>query len=138
MGTNDPHQPPATEMIGASAIVFDLKQLARFNEKHPEGVILADTGDAQIVLLGMRAGQQIMDIETPSQFVAQCLRGRTVLRMGDAAQALRAGLVSLVEAHTRSTFYATTDCVLLLTFTPSPAEPAHIGWHGMMPLVLRS
>jgi quercetin dioxygenase-like cupin family protein len=122
------------------AIIFDLKQLARFGEHGPQATILAETGAAQIVLLAMHAGQTVRDVETSSQMMAQCLRGRAVLHLGTGAQALRAGLVALVEANMRHSFTATTDCVLLLTLTPSPEaqRPAHAIFQGQQPLVRRA
>jgi len=120
-------------------VIFDLKALTQFSDSGPRATILAETGAAQIVLLALRAGQSAQDVETRSQIVAQCLRGRATLRIGDAVQALRAGLVALIEADTRHTFVASTDCVLLLTLTPSPDErPAHGLLAGVAPLVVRA
>ncbi len=121
------------------AIIFDLKALTHFSENGPNAIILAETGVAQIVLLAMRAGQVTRDIRLPSQIIAQCLRGRTEARMGTSVQALRAGLVALIEAGTPHTFSALTDCVLLLTITPSPEESAgHALLAGRTPLVRRA
>ncbi len=121
------------------SVIFDLKQLTRFDEAGPKATLLAETGAAQIVLLAMRVGQAVRDVETASQLMAQCLRGRAVLHIGAGTQALRAGLVALVEAQTRHSFVATTDCVLLLTLTPSPAArgPAHAVLADLPPLVKR-
>ncbi len=130
-----PEQPITSN---SHAIIFDLKALTQFSDSGPRATILAETGAAQIVLLALRAGQRAEDVETPSQIVAQCLRGRATLRMGAAVQALRAGLVALIEADTRHTFVASTDCVLLLTLTPSPDHrPAHDLLAGVAPLVVR-
>lgn len=122
-----------------SAVLFDLKQLARFSERGPEAVILAETGGAQIVLLGMRAGQEVREVRTASQVVAQCLRGRARLWLGAAPLEVRAGLVALIEAGATHSFSATTDCVLLLTLTPSPERqsPAHDLLAELRPLVVR-
>lgn len=122
------------------AIIFDLKLLTRFGEQGPQATILADTGAAQVILLALHPGQTVSDVETASQLVAQCLRGRATLRIGASAQALRAGLVALVEAHTVHSFVASTDCVLLLTLTPSPERqrPAHTLLVDLPPLVRRN
>ena len=121
------------------AIIFDLKALTHFDDATPTITILAETGAAQVVLLAMRNGQSARDIQTPSQLIAQCLRGRATLQIGTAVQALRAGLVALVEANTRHSFIATTDCVLLLTLTPSPEQrPPHHLFANAVPLVVRN
>ena len=134
--TSTPEMPAASG--DTPAIIFDLKALTRFGWSSPAATILADTGAAQVVLLALRAGQAVSDMQTPSQMIAQCLRGRATVRIGDAAQALRAGLVALVEADTRHSFIATTDCVLLLTLTPSPEHRAHALLADVRPLVVRS
>lgn len=132
----------AEPLAGAtSAVVFDLKLLTRFNDQGPQAVILAETGAAQLVLLGMRAGQRLRDVQTASQNIVQCLRGRAALILGDTApQELRAGLVTLVEAGARHSLLARTDCVLLLTLTPSPERraPAHDLLADLDPLVKRA
>jgi quercetin dioxygenase-like cupin family protein len=121
------------------AILFDLKALTHFSESGPNATILAETGVAQVVLLAMRAGQVAQDIRLPCQIITQCLRGRAEVRMISATQALRAGLVVLIEAGTLHTFIALTDCVLLLTITPSPEGlPAHDLLAGRAPLVRRT
>jgi len=125
--------------VGSHAIVFDLKALTQFDDAGPKATILAEMGAAQVVLLAMRSGQAVNDIQTPSQIIVQCLRGRSTLRIGDGVQALRAGLVALVEADTHHTFVASTDCVLLLTLTPSPERhPAHGLLANVAPLVVRA
>lgn len=119
-------------------ILFDLKLLTQFDEQQPAAKVLAETGAAQVVLLAMRAGQAVRDVQTPSQIIAQCLRGRATLHTEAATQALRAGLVALIESETLHTFIATTDCVLLLTLTPSPEQrPAHAMLEDAHPLVKR-
>jgi|GEM_PF-2997708 len=122
------------------SILFDLKALTQFDEQSPRATILADTNDAQLVLVAMHAGQQMVKIRTGSQIIAQCLRGRTTLHIGPNIQALRAGLVALIEADTVHSFVATTDCVLLLTLTPSPEHhaPAHAILTDAIPLVKRA
>lgn len=131
--------PDAPITGGTHSIIFDLKALTQFSDSGPRAIILAETGAAQLVLLAMHAGQMAQDVETSSQIVAQCLRGRAALRIDASAQALRAGLVTLIEANTRHTFVASTDCVLLLTLTPSPEQrPAHDLLAGATPLVVRT
>jgi quercetin dioxygenase-like cupin family protein len=120
------------------AILFDLKALTQFGWSSPMATILADTGAAQVVLLALRNGQALRDVQTPSQLIAQCLRGRATVQIGTASQALRAGLVALIEAETRHSFIATTDCVLLLTLTPSPETRAHVLLVDVRPLVVRA
>ncbi len=130
-----PQQPISA---GSHAIIFDLKALTQFDDTRPKATILAETGAAQVVLLAMRAGQAVQDVETPSQIIVQCLRGRSTLRIADSVHALRAGLVGLVEANTPHAFVASTDCVLLLTLTPSPEHrPAHGLLADVAPLVVR-
>ncbi len=128
-------------IAGASShsVVFDLKVLTKFSENGPQAVILADTGAAQVVLLGMRAGQTVADVRSPSQLIAQAMRGRATLRIATTVHALRAGLLALVEANTLHTFTATTDCVLLLTLTPSPEQqqPAHALLADLIAIVSR-
>ena len=121
------------------SVIFDLKLLTRFGEQGPQATILADTGAAQLVMLAMHAGQAIRDVRTESQIIAQCLRGRATLHIGASAQALRAGLVTLIEADTLHGFVASTDCVLLLTLTPSPErhQPAHALLADLPPIVRR-
>ena len=135
MNTPEPSNSDATP-----AIIFDLKLLTRFSAQGPQATILADTGAAQIVLLAMHAGQAMRDVQTGSQLVAQCLRGRATLHIGATTQALRAGLVALIEADMHHTFVASTDCVLLLTLTPSPEhqQPAHSILADLPPLVRRA
>jgi quercetin dioxygenase-like cupin family protein len=136
-----PMTTPPDEQQGSNdtpAIIFDLKDLTQFGWASPVATILADTGAAQVVLLALRAGQAVRDMQTPSQMIAQCLRGRATVQIGDASQALRAGLVALVEADTHHSFIASTDCVLLLTLTPSPEQRAHPLLANARPLVVRA
>jgi quercetin dioxygenase-like cupin family protein len=131
--------PSAITTDETHSVIFDLKALTRFDEATPTVTILADTGAAQVVLLALRNGQSVRDIASPSQMIVQCLRGRATLQIGPAAQALRAGLVALVEATTLHSFLAMTDCVLLLTLTPSPEErPVHQLFANVTPLVVRT
>ncbi len=132
-----PTSPQPAAADETHAIIFDLKMLSVFDESAPKATILAETGAAQVVLLAMRNGQSARDLETPSQIIAQCLRGRATLRSGAATQALRAGLVALVEANTCHSLIATTDCVLLLTLTPSPEQAPRL-FADAVPLVTRA
>ncbi len=134
--TTSPHEQPSSN--DTPAIIFDLKDLTQFGWSGPVATILADTGAAQVVLLALRAGQAVRDVRTPSQMIAQCLRGRATVQIGEASQALRAGLVALVEADTHHSFVASTDCVLLLTLTPSPEHRAHALLVDVRPLVVRA
>lgn len=133
--------PPGGSIVGGSAqsIVFDLKVLAQLDDAGPRAVILADTGAAQVVLLGMRAGQAVRDVRSASQLIAQALRGRVMLELAQATHALRAGLVALIEADAPHSFVATTDCVVLLTLTPSPEHqrPAHDLLADLQAIVVR-
>lgn len=124
---------------GTSAVIFDLKPLARFDPLAPVVTVLAETGDMQLILICLKAGQSLTNILTPSQIMAQCLRGRSHLVLADSSQGLRAGLVALIEAHTVHTITASTDCVLLLTLTPSSeSTPAHTAFSSATTLVRRS
>ncbi len=106
--------------VTTHTVLFDLRELAVFNEHAPNIIILADTGDARIAAISLRAGQSLRDICTSSQHLIQCLRGRALLTIEDATNVLHAGIVVLVDASTIHAVIAQTDCIILMTLTPAP------------------
>jgi quercetin dioxygenase-like cupin family protein len=107
-------------VASANMIAFDLEGLAEFDAAGPCLKVLAETGAARIVLVGLRAGQELPEQHVPSQLLIQVLRGMLILHTGDAVRAVQTGALVLLEERVPHRVEATDDCVLLITLTPSP------------------
>ena len=104
----------------ANMVVFDLEGLAEFEAAGPCLKVLAETGAARVVLVGLRKGQELPEQQAPSQLQMQVLRGTARLHTGDTVRAVEMGTLLLLEEHVPHRVEAIDDCVLLITLTPSP------------------
>ena len=123
-----------------SAILFDLRALTHFRDEGPHVQVLSDTGAARLVLFAFKAGQQLKEHSTSSQFLAQVLRGRIVFNTPGHSAKLRVGMALQVEANIPHSVTASTDAVMLLTMTPSPTYHSlqHEIFDKLTPLVSRA
>jgi hypothetical protein len=121
-------------------IVFDLRTLVRFQEAAPSIQVLSDIGTARVVLLALRAGQELPGQRTTDQVLAQPLRGEIVFRSAGSQVVARAGTLLQLEARVAYSIVARTNVVALLILTPGPGEPGldRAAFAGLSPLVARA
>jgi quercetin dioxygenase-like cupin family protein len=102
-------------------IAFDLDGLAGSDDTGAGMRVLADTGAARLVLVSLRAGQELPEQWAPSQLVVQALRGHASLCSGPVARPLAPGTLLLVEERVPHRLRALEDATILFIYTPSPA-----------------
>ncbi len=106
----------------ANMIAFDLDGLVEFDAEGPCIKVLAETGDARVVLIGLLAGQELPKQHVPSQLLVQTLRGKALFHAGDMVRPAEVGGLLLIEENVPHYVEAVESCVLLLTLTPSPRQ----------------
>ncbi|MEZ4660945.1 MAG: AraC family ligand binding domain-containing protein [Caldilineaceae bacterium] len=100
--------------------IFDLSQLAKFDENKPTVQILARSGHARQVLFALRAGQRLREHSTSSQIAVQVITGQLHFSAQGESQLLTPGQLLLLEANIPHSLLAESDTVMLLTMTPDP------------------
>lgn len=98
--------------------VFDLQQLAKFNEKGPVVQVIARSGYARYILFSFKAGQALKEHTTSSQIGVQAISGELLFTTQGKAKDLLPGQIVLLEAEVPHSVYAKTDSVMLLIMTP--------------------
>lgn len=112
------------DTAGTDFVVFDLRALTHYDLLQPRVVTLAETGTSRLLLIALRAGQELPPQATPSEASIQALRGRLRLSVGAGSAELIMGRLAQVEAGATFTLSALTDAVALVSLTPSPGEAA--------------
>ncbi|MEZ4710448.1 MAG: AraC family ligand binding domain-containing protein [Caldilineaceae bacterium] len=100
--------------------IFDLSQLAKFDENRPTVQILARSGHARQVLFTLRAGQGLREHSTSSQIAVQVIAGQLNFAAQGESQLLTPGQLLLLEANIPHSLLAASDTIMLLTMTPDP------------------
>jgi quercetin dioxygenase-like cupin family protein len=110
-----PHEPIAVRLI-------DLREQMQFSDQGPQAHLLSDSPDARLVGFALRAGQEIKEHRSPSQLLVQVIDGSLVFTVAAQSLTLHAGMVLQVEAGAPHSLRATSDTLMLLVMTPSPAR----------------
>jgi len=100
--------------------VFDLPQLANFDESKPNVQMLARSGHARQILFSFRATQGLREHTASSQIAVQVISGQLTFSTAEKSQLLTAGQLILLEANIPHSVVAESDAVMLLTLTPDP------------------
>lgn len=103
-------------------LVLDLLKAVEWNEQGPRTRLLSDNGDARMILLTLRAGQEIKEHLSPSQLIVQVLDGSVAFAAAEQHVTLHAGMLCQLTAALPHQLRAEKDSVLLLIMTPSPAN----------------
>jgi quercetin dioxygenase-like cupin family protein len=109
------HERPAASLI-------DLLERLQFREQGPQAQVLEDRPEVRLVGFALRAEQEITEHRSPSRLFVQVIDGSLVFTVADQSFALRAGLVLQVDAGVPHSLRATSDALMLLVMTPSPAR----------------
>ena len=100
--------------------VFNLHELAQFNDNNPSVQLIARSGHARQVLFSFRAGQGLREHTTSSQIAVQVISGELLFEANDERCLLAPGQLLLLEAEIPHSVHAKSDVVMLLTMTPDP------------------
>lgn len=92
-----------------------LERQVRFDHQHPATVQLETTLPGQVLLIGLRAGQQLREHRVATPITIQVLRGEGTLTAEHASYPARAGLLLPLAAQVVHGATAETDLVLLVT-----------------------
>ena len=100
-------------MSGETAPV-QLEQQVRFDDRHPVAVQLDTTLPGQVLLIGMRAGQQLRDHRVATPITIQVVRGEGTITAATAAYPAQPGAFVSLGADVVHGAAAETDLVLLV------------------------
>jgi len=103
-------------------LLLDLREQLSFNDQGPRMQVLSERGDARLVGIALRAGQEIKEHRSPSRLTVQAVDGSLVFSVAGQDVYLRTGLVLQVDAGLPHHLRAETDTLLLLLMTPSPTR----------------
>ena len=100
--------------------IFDLNQLATFDDAKPNMQLIARSGHARQMLFSLRAGQGLREHHTSSQIAVQVVSGQLTFMAHGESQSLTVGQLLLLAANVPHSLQADRDTVMLLTMTPDP------------------
>ncbi|GCE11581.1 cupin domain-containing protein [Tengunoibacter tsumagoiensis] len=106
----------------ASAQVYDLSQLAKYDDAKPHPQILSDNGSARLLLFSFKAGQTLPAHTNPSNLLVQVIQGEITFTASGQPHDLKVGTILEVRGHALHEVTAKTDALVLITMTPSPSE----------------
>lgn len=103
---------------------LDINVLIEFNDQKFNAVVLVNKPDTRIVLLCLRAGQQVPEHSAASNITVQAITGRATFYDGKEACEMFAGTLVRLDAGRPHRVEAHTDAALLVTMikTPTAAE----------------
>lgn len=100
--------------------IFDLNELAEFDNMQPHTQIIARSAYARHILFSFRAGQGLPQHSTTSEISVQVISGQLTFTANGQSQTLLPGQLLLLEANILHGVQAESDSVMLLTMTPDP------------------
>jgi quercetin dioxygenase-like cupin family protein len=103
-------------------LVLDLLKAVQWNEQGPRTRLLSDNGDVRVILLTLRAGQELKEHLSPSQLLVQVIEGSVAFAAAEEHVTLHTGMLCQLTAGLPHQLRAEKDTVLLLIMTPSPAR----------------
>jgi uncharacterized protein (DUF2249 family)/quercetin dioxygenase-like cupin family protein len=103
---------------------LDINSLIEFSDRKFNPVVLANGTDMRVVLLCLRAGQQVHEHSVAGGITVQAITGRVTFYEGEEACELSAGTLVRLDAGRAHRVEAHTDAALLVTMvkTAQPAE----------------
>lgn len=103
---------------------LDINDTIEFNDQKFNPVVLVNESDLRLVLLCLRAGQQVPEHSAAGSITVQAITGRATFYDGDEACEMFAGTLVHLEAGRAHRVEAHTDTALLVTMikTPQKAE----------------
>ncbi|HEX7176738.1 MAG TPA: DUF2249 domain-containing protein [Pyrinomonadaceae bacterium] len=104
---------------------LDITNLIEFNDLKFNPVVLVNEPDLRLVLLCLRAGQQVPEHSAAGGITVQAITGRVTFYEGDEACEMSAGTLVRLDAGRAHRVEAHTDAALLVTMvkTPRAARP---------------
>jgi len=118
-------------MAGATVVV-EIERAVRFDDRHPVAIQLATALPGQVLLIGMRAEQQLRDHRVATPITIQVVRGSGTITAGDAVYPAQAGVLVSLGADVVHGATAESDLVLLV-HRAAEAEAEAVG-AGASPL----
>lgn len=100
--------------------IFDLMQVAQFDDAKPNVQLIAQSGHARQILFSFRAGQGLREHTTSSQIAVQVIVGTLTFTARGESRRVTPGQLVLLEAAVPHSVLAESDSVMLLTLTPNP------------------
>jgi uncharacterized protein (DUF2249 family)/quercetin dioxygenase-like cupin family protein len=94
---------------------LDLNDFIEFNDQRINPVVLANEPDMRLLLLCMRAGQQVPEHSAAGSITVQAITGRAIFYDGEEACEMFAGSLVRLEAGRLHRVKAHTDAALLVT-----------------------
>jgi uncharacterized protein (DUF2249 family)/quercetin dioxygenase-like cupin family protein len=94
---------------------LDINELIEFNDQKLNSIVLVNKPDMRIVLLCLRAGQQVPEHSTAGSITVQAITGRAAFYDGEEACEMFAGTLLRLEAGRSHRVVAHTDAALLVT-----------------------
>ena len=94
---------------------LDLNDFIEFNDRKINPVVLANEPDMRLLLLCLRAGQQVPEHSAAGSITVQAITGRATFYDGEEACEMFAGSLVRLEAGRAHRVVAHTDAALLVT-----------------------
>lgn len=95
--------------------ILDINDLIEFNDQKFNAVVLANKPDMRLVLLCLRAGQQVPEHSAMGSITVQAITGRATFYDGDEQYEMYAGSLVRLDAGRAHRVEAHTDTALLVT-----------------------
>lgn len=112
------------KMMGRKATVrmqrLDINDLIEFNDQKFNPVVLVNEPDMRLVLLCLRAGQQVPEHSAAGSITVQAIMGRATFYDGGEACEMFAGTLVRLDVGRAHRVEAHTDTALLVTMIKTP------------------
>ncbi len=99
---------------------LDINDLVEFNDRKFNPVVLVNEPDMRLLLLCLRAGQQVPEHSAEGGITVQAITGRATFYDGDEACEMFAGTLVRLDAGRAHRVEARTDTALLVTMVKTP------------------
>ena len=99
---------------------LDINSHAEFGDRKPNPEVIADGVDMRVLLLRLRAGQQVKEHSAAGGVTIQAISGRVTFYEGDEACEMSPGTLVRVDAGRAHRVDAHTDAALLVTMVRAP------------------
>lgn len=103
---------------------LNINKLIEFNDQKFNPVVLANEPDVRLILLCLRAGQQVPEHSAAGGITVQAITGHATFYEGDEACEMFAGTLVRLEAGRPHRVEAHADTVLLVTMMKTPRVAA--------------
>ena len=100
---------------------LDINELIEFNDQKLNSIVLVNKPEMRIVLLCLRAAQQVPEHSAAGSITVQMITGRAAFYDGEEACEMFAGTLLRLEAGRPHRVVAHTDAALLVTMIKTPA-----------------